>query len=120
MSYNYSVERTIVIYETSDGKMPFLEWLNGLKDAKARATIRARLDRVRLGNLGDVKSIGDGLHELRIDFGPGYRVYFGQDRLVLVILFCGGDKRSQSKDIGKAKILWREYHANKKLSKRTT
>ncbi len=110
------MERTIVIYETTDGKSPFLDWLNELKDIKARATIRARLDRVRLGNLGDAKNIGDGVCELRITFGPGYRVYFGQDGLVLVILLCGGDKGSQKRDIAKAKALWREYHANKKLS----
>ena len=110
------MERTIVIYETTDGKSPFLDWLNGLRDVKARATIRARLDRVRLGNLGDSKSIGDGVHELRITFGPGYRVYFGQDGLLLVVLLCGGDKGSQKRDIAKAKTLWREYHANKKLS----
>jgi putative addiction module killer protein len=72
------VERTILVYKTSDGKSPFLDWLNGLKDIKARAAIRARLDRVRLGNLGDSKSVGNGVYELRIAFGPGYRVYFGQ------------------------------------------
>ncbi|HXV48372.1 MAG TPA: type II toxin-antitoxin system RelE/ParE family toxin [Candidatus Binatia bacterium] len=111
------MERTIVIYETTDGKCPFLDWLNGLKDIKARAAVRSRLDRVRLGNLGDSKNIGDGAHELRIPFGPGYRVYFGQDGLILVVLLCGGDKRSQKRDIAKAKTLWREYHANKKLPK---
>jgi putative addiction module killer protein len=115
LSYINLVERTIVIYETGDGESPFLNWLNGLKDIKARATIRARLDRVRLGNLGDSKSIGDGVHELRITFGPGYRIYFGQDGLILVVLLCGGDKGPQKRDITKAKTLWREYNANKKL-----
>jgi putative addiction module killer protein len=111
------VERTILIYERTDGRCPFLDWLTGLKEIKTRAAIRARLDRVRLGNLGDSKSVGDGVHELRISFGPGYRVYFGQDGLLLVVLLCGGDKGSQKRDIAKAKTLWREYYANKKLSK---
>ncbi|MSP36914.1 MAG: type II toxin-antitoxin system RelE/ParE family toxin [Deltaproteobacteria bacterium] len=111
------MERQLLIYEAIDGKIPFLDWLNQLKDIKARATIRARLDRVRLGNLGDSKSIGDGVHELRIAFGPGYRVYFGPDGLFLVVLLCGGDKGSQKRDIAQAKKLWREYHADKKLSK---
>lgn len=64
---------------------------------------------MRLGNLGDCKSIGDGVFELRISFGPGYRVYFGQDGPKVVVLLCGGDKRSQKRDIAKAKLLWMEY-----------
>ena len=117
MNYIRSAQRQIVIYETTDGKSPFLDWINELRDVKARATVRARLDRVRLGNLGDSKSIGGGVYELRITVGPGYRVYFGQDGLLLVVLLCAGDKGSQKRDIVKAKTLWREYHANKKLSK---
>jgi putative addiction module killer protein len=103
------MERTILIYETSDGKRPFSEWLTNLKDRRARAKIRARLNRVQLGNLGDCKSVGDGVSELRVNFGPGYRVYLGQRGTELVILLCGGDKGSQSRDIEKAKELWKEY-----------
>jgi putative addiction module killer protein len=112
------MERTIVIYESNDGKCPFQNWLNGLGDIRGRATIRARLERVRLGNLGDCKSIGGGIFELRVQYGSGYRVYFGQDSLKLVVLLCGGDKGSQGRDIIKAKVLWKEYrNASKKLSR---
>lgn len=112
------MEKTILIFETREGKCPFSDWLLGLKDVKGRAIIRARLERVRLGNLGDCKSIGDGISELRIAFGPGYRVYFGQDGSKLVVLLCGGDKSTQKKDIAKAKLLWMEYrNGTKKLPK---
>jgi len=114
------MERTIVIYESNDGKCPFQSWIHGLRDIRGRATIRARLERVRLGNLGDCKSIGGGIFELRVQYGSGYRVYFGQDHLNLVVLLCGGDKSSQKRDILKARILWEEYrNASKKLSRRT-
>lgn len=110
--------RTIVIYERSNGKCPFQEWLHNLKDIKGRAAIRARIERVGLGNLGDCKSVGDGVSELRISYGPGYRVYFGQEGSKLVVLLCGGDKSTQKRDITKAKELWEEYkNASKKLSK---
>jgi len=111
------VERTILLFETKNGVCPFSEWLSNLRDVKARAVIRARLERVRLGNLGDCKSVGDGVSEIRIAFGPGYRVYFGYDGRTLVVLLCGGDKSTQKKDIVKAKLLWSEYsYGSKKLS----
>ena len=111
------MERTIVIYERLGGSSPFLDWLLGLKDAKARAMVRARLNRVQLGNFGDCKSIGEGVFELRISYGPGYRVYFGRDGEVVVVLLCGGNKGTQQRDIAKAKVLWKEYkNAIKKLS----
>ena len=97
------------LYVASDGGSPFQEWLDKLKDKKARAIINARLDRLRLGNLGDCKSIGSGVFELRMDFGPGYRIYFGQDGETLVILLCGGDKSSQAADIKKAGKYWDDY-----------
>ena len=73
------------------------------------AVIDARLARVRRGNFGDAKSVGDGVHELRIDFGPGYRVYFGREGSRIVILLCGGAKKSQQRDIATAKRYWKEY-----------
>ncbi|MFM8314993.1 MAG: type II toxin-antitoxin system RelE/ParE family toxin [Deltaproteobacteria bacterium] len=97
------------IYETKDGKAPFSDWLTKLKDVSARGVIRTRLNRVRLGNLGDCKSIGDGVSELRIDFGPGYRVYFAIEGKNLVILLVGGSKASQRKDIERAKDYWKDY-----------
>lgn len=103
------MERILLIYEKQNGESPFLDWLRNLADTKARAIIRARLERVKLGNLGDTKSIGDGVFELRIPYGPGYRVYFGQDGLKIIVLLCAGNKSSQKRDIVKAKLLWGKY-----------
>ena len=102
-------ERELREYLTETGRNPFREWLHSLRDRQARARIRVRLNRVRLGNLGDCKSVGESVMELRLDFGPGYRVYFGQDGDVLVILLCGGDKRTQMRDIATAKQYWQSY-----------
>ena len=77
----------------------FDHWYDGLRDRQGRARIAARLRRVELGNFGDVKPVGSGVNELRIDYGPGYRVYLTQRGLEVVILLAGGDKRTQSKDI---------------------
>lgn len=77
----------------------FKEWRQGLRDQKAGAIIDARIIRVRAGLLGDVKSVGDGVSELRVDHGPGYRVYFTRRGGQLIILLCGGDKSSQARDI---------------------
>ena len=81
----------------------FTKWFDGLKDRRARARIQARIDRVEMGNFGDVAPVGDGISELRIFYGPGYRVYFSQRKSVVVILLCGGDKSTQQSDIVKAK-----------------
>lgn len=89
-------------YKTEDGTAPFREWLAALRDVTGRAKIRVRLDRARLGNLGDHKHIDDGLCELRIDYGPGYRVYYAVEGNRLILFFIGGDKESQKRDIAKA------------------
>jgi putative addiction module killer protein len=80
-----------------------------LRDVRAVGIVRARLNRIRLGNFGDCKSVGGGVEELRIDFGPGYRVYYGREGSVVVVLLCGGDKRSQVRDILTAQKYWKEY-----------
>lgn len=85
----------------------FRDWLKGLKDIRAAARVKIRIARVEAGNLGDVKFF-DGIGELRIDYGPGYRVYFVQRGKVLVILLCGGDKSSQKADIKKALAMAKE------------
>lgn len=85
--------------------------MESLTDIEAKARVFARLERVKLGLLGDCKAVGDGVSELRIDFGPGYRVYFGQDGATLVILLAGGSKATQRKDIAAAKRRWREYRS---------
>ncbi len=101
--------REVLIYETADEKYPFEDWLSKLKDVVGRAMIRKRINRVRAGNLGRNRSLGDGVWELKIDFGPGYRVYYGEDGPIIVVLLCGGDKGSQDRDIAKAKDYWRDY-----------
>src|SRR5690242_2212578 len=77
----------------------FAKWLDGLRDLQARARVQARIERLALGNAGDVQPIGEGVSELRIHYGPGYRVYFKQKRHELIILLAGGDKSTQAKDI---------------------
>jgi putative addiction module killer protein len=86
----------------------FDEWLHGLRDRTALARILVRIDRLALGNPGDVRPVGEGVSELRIDYGPGYRVYFARRGATLVLLLCGGDKSSQRRDIEAALILARE------------
>ena len=103
------VKKEILLYQTQAGKSPFEEWLNSLRDRKGAAKIRVRIDRVQLGNLGQYRSVGEGVLELKIDFGPGYRVYFGQEGNTVVILLCGGDKRTQDKDIKSAREYWADY-----------
>ena len=83
----------------------FANWFKGLKDRRAKARVQARIDRLEMGNFGDVSPVGEGVSELRIHYGPGYRVYFVQRGLVIVVLLCGGDKSSQNSDITKAKKL---------------
>lgn len=102
-------EKTILTYVKTDGSAPFNDWLQALKDRKARAIIRTRLNRIRLGNLGNCKTVGEGVKELKITFGAGYRVYFGQEGDTIIILLCGGDKSSQNKDIKQAKRYWQDY-----------
>lgn len=96
-------------YITEDGENPFHKWLNSLKDRIARARIRVRLNRVRLGNFGDCKSVGKGVSELRVDYGPGYRAYYGKSETTIVILLCGGAKKSQLKDIQLAQKYWADF-----------
>jgi putative addiction module killer protein len=99
----------INIYTTSGGKSPFILWLEGLRDKNARYRIKERLDRVSLGHLSDHKSIESGLTELRLNFGPGYRIYFGKIKEQSILLLYGGDKSSQELDIKIAKAYWLDY-----------
>lgn len=100
--------RKIRYYQTTLGKIPFKEWIEGLKDSKVRHRIRARLDRIELGNFGDYKALAEGISELRLQFGAGYRVYFAEQDDYFIILLCGGDKSSQGKDIETAKHYWKD------------
>ncbi len=101
--------REILRYQLPDGKQPFTEWLYSFTDKKVRSRIRARLDRVMIGNFGDTKLVDTGIWEMRFHFGPGHRIYFGIDGNVLVILLCGGDKSTQDSDIKRAREYWADY-----------
>ncbi len=96
-------------YTTAEGRDVFGEWLADLADLKARARIAVRIDRLAGGNFGDSRSIGEGLHELRVDWGPGYRLNYGKIEAACVLLLYGGDKRKQSADIKKARAHWKDY-----------
>ena len=109
----FSPKRVVEIYRNSSGREPFSNWLKSLKDPIMRARVRKRISRIEEGNLGDFKSLGGGVFELRLMFGPGYRVYLGKQNERLVILLCGGDKSSQEADIEKAKELWKELKESK-------
>lgn len=102
------------IYQNRDGNEPFLEWLFAIKNKVTAARIRSRLRRIEeTGNLGDHRSVGNGVYEFRLQFGAGYRIYFGKIGNDGILLLRGGDKGSQSRDIAKAKADWREHNLRK-------
>lgn len=104
----------IEIYQTASGTLPYSDWLRALKDQQARARIRTRIARVQTGNLGDCKSVGGGVFELRVDYGPGYRVYLARRGQTMVLLLCGGDKRMQTRDIQRAGEYLADYEMRNK------
>ena len=101
--------REIQVYRMPDGRQPFTEWLESIRDANTRDRIQARTNRLKFGNFGNYKSVGDGVCELRLNFGPGYRIYFGQVGNTVVLLLFAGDKSSQARDIERAKTYWLQY-----------
>ena len=101
-------------YRTAAGDEPFTEWLGALTDRQAVARVLVRLERLELGNAGDAHYLRDGVSELRIDWGPGYRIYFGREQGSIVVLLCGGDKRRQAADVERAVRLWHEYGNRRK------
>lgn len=103
------VKIDIKLYHKANGEAPYLLWLSSLKDATTRGIIRKRIDRLKLGNAGVARSVGQGVHELKIDYGPGYRIYFGNDGSKTVILLCGGDKSTQNSDVRLAQAYWADY-----------
>ncbi len=106
--------RHVEIYETEDGDVPYEKWLDGLRDNATRGRIEAQIGKLRLGNMGHWKPVGEGVVELVLDFGPGYRVYFAQVGALIVLLLCGGDKGTQGRDIAAAKKYWVDYQARSK------
>lgn len=103
---------TVRHYVAADGTDPFDAWLRK-QSPEVRGRVQARIDRVELGNLGDHKGVGEGVSELRIHFGPGYRVYFGRDGNAFVVLLGGGTKKRQNRDIATAQAHWKAYRQEK-------
>ena len=99
-------------YVVSDGKIPFDQWFNRLRDRQAQYRIDLRLKKLQLGNLGDCRFIGEGVYELKIDYSPGYRIYFGQVGVTIILLLCGGDKSTQKQDIYQAQKYWKDYRTS--------
>ena len=102
----------VIIYSDKSGKRPFLKWLDSL-DMSIRKRVEYRVLRLSLGNYGDFKFLSNNIYELRLDFGPGYRIYFGKDGSRIVVLISGGDKKTQKKDIEGAKEYWLDDMENK-------
>lgn len=103
------IEREIAYLELPNGKLAYQEWIDGIKDMSTRSRIKARVARMAKGNFGDYKQLNEKLYELRMTFGPGYRVYFAFEGNTLIILIGGGDKSSQANDINKANQLLEDY-----------
>ncbi len=107
-------EIRILIYRDSEGRSPCLEWFNSIKSRESLDRIDARLNLIRLGNLGDHKSLKRGIYELRLFFGSGYRIYFAREGHTLIILLNGGGKGSQKRDIQKARAYHKDYVERRK------
>ncbi|MBK6982950.1 MAG: type II toxin-antitoxin system RelE/ParE family toxin [Betaproteobacteria bacterium] len=101
-------------YQAEDGRVPFTEWLQSIADKRAQAQLRVRLRRLEAGLFGDCTPVGEGVHELREHQGAGFRVYFGRHGNTVVVLLCGGTKRSQEGDIRLAKEYWAEWKRRRK------
>lgn len=101
--------RQVEFYVREDDATPYLEWFWSIRDRRTRNRIARRIDRIEQGNFGDHRSVGEGVWELRLFFGPGYRIYFAEAGDTVVLLLCGGDKRSQQQDIERAKTYWHDY-----------
>ena len=101
-------------YQAEDGGRPFSTWLDRLRDGRARGRIVARIDRMKAGLFGDWRPVGGGVRELRIDYGPGYRVYYGEVGKKLIMLLRGGDKRTQASDIRRANGYWKDYKSRER------
>lgn len=109
----------VLQYQTADHRRPFEEWLNRhVADVRAFTAIQSRIDRIARGLFGDWKSIGDGVFELRIDIGPGYRIYFGREGQSVIVLLCGGYKGTQHREIEVAKKYWRDYEKRSRPASR--
>ena len=117
LSYMILIKYRLIEYTSPNGRIPFRAWLESLPVAVA-ARVQARLYAAELGNLGDCKTVGAGVFELRVHLGPGYRVYFGREGAVVLILLGGGTKGTQKRDIERAKKYWSEFRGSKNATKK--
>jgi putative addiction module killer protein len=101
--------RDLQFYRTPNGREPFNEWYRSIRDPNTKYRIQIRLERLKDGNRGDCRSVGEGVFELRLHYGSGYRIYFGEVHHMVILVLCGGDKSSQQRDIERAKTYWSEY-----------
>ena len=101
--------RELEFYRTQNGRTPFTEWLESVRDVRGRGRVEARLMSLESGNFGDYKSVGEGVFELRLHIGKGYRIYLAVVDNMIVLLLCGGDKSSQQRDIERAKTFWSDF-----------
>ena len=108
------LKRSVEAYITESGREPFSEWFDSLKDQTSKARILNRIKRLSRGGVGDCESVGEGVFELRFFFGSGFRVYFAEYKQSIYLLLCGGDKRTQVKDIQKAKEHWKDFKERNK------
>src|SRR5438132_1104145 len=106
--------KQVQLYVTSDGRIPYEEWIEDFSDQTTRDRIDARATRLALGHLGKCKPVGGGVTELIVDFGPSYRIYVGQVGSRVILLLCGGDKSTQQKDIAQAREYWEDYKEREK------
>ncbi|MFZ4657663.1 MAG: type II toxin-antitoxin system RelE/ParE family toxin [Caldilineaceae bacterium] len=104
-----------VVYADAEGYEPFTDWLMALRDTQGRQRILVRIGRLEQGNYGDVAPVDEGVSELRLFFGPGYRIYFAEEGNTVIILLCGGDKSTQHRDIAQAKVYWKEFQSRAKF-----
>jgi putative addiction module killer protein len=103
------VPRKVENYVTENGDDVFQAWMSGLKDLRARVLVDKTIAKIRLGNFGDHKGVGEGVQEIRLDHGPGYRIYYAEHGNTLIILLCGGTKKRQQDDITQAKKFWKDW-----------
>lgn len=108
--------KQVKLYVTQDGRTPYVSWIRRL-DERTKNRIDARVTRLALGDFGKYRSVGNGVVELKLNFGPGYRVYLGQEGSSVIILLCGGDKSTQQADINKAHKYWKDYQTRAKKAR---
>jgi|SRR5688500_448999 len=101
--------KDVRLYQTREGKKPYRDWVAGIRDQRTKGRIDMRATELLLGKFGKCKAVGEGVTELILDFGPGYRIYIGEYGHKVIILLCGGDKSTQESDIKKAKRYWKDY-----------